>query len=319
MIMKTLLAVLLAVAMAGGAFAADVLRLAENQPDNNPVTHGDIHFADLVKEATKGEVTVEVYAGAILGQENETIQQARAGVIDFARVNTVPLAEFAKELGVVTLPYVFASPEHQKKVVEGEIGAELAASVEKIGLKLIAWMHAGSRHFYTAKKPIRSVADIKGMKLRVQPSQISIKMVELMGGSPTPMNYGEVYSGLQTGVIDGAENDYVSYYTSSHYETAKYITEDGHISPPAVIVMNLDRFNSFSPEIQKILLDAGRKAMDYEFKEMIAFEDESKAKVVEAGTEVFTVDVPEFQKAVAPIYEEYPEFADLLKRMQALQ
>ncbi len=317
--MKTMLTALLVIAVAGGALAADTLRLAENQPDNNPVTHGDLYFADLVKEATGGEVTVEVYAGAILGQENETIQQARAGVIDFARVNTVPLAEFAPELGVVTLPYVFASPEHQKKVVEGPIGYELAASLEKIGLKLISWMHAGSRHFYTSRKPIKSVADVTGMKLRVQPSQISIKMVELMGGSPTPMNYGEVYSGLQTGVIDGAENDYVSYYTSSHYEVAKYITEDGHISPPAVIVMNLNRFNSFSPEVQKILLDAGRKAMDFEFKGMIAFEDESKDLVVKAGTEVFTVDVSEFQNAVAPIYEEYPQYADILKRIQALQ
>lgn len=317
--MKKLLAAVLALAMTGSALGADVLRLAENQPDNNPVTKADIYFAEQVKESTGGKVLVEVYAGAILGQETETIQQARAGVIEMARVNTVPLAEFVKELGVVTLPYVFASPEHQKKVVEGAVGEELAASFEKIGLKLICWFHAGSRSFYTAKKPIKSVADIKGMKLRVQPSQISIKMVELMGGSPTPMNYSEVYSGLQTGVIDGAENDYVSYYTSSHYETAKYFTEDGHLAPPAVIIMNLDRFNALAPDLQKHLLDAGRKAMDFEFKEMIAFEDEAKEKVVAAGTEVFTVDVSEFQKAVAPIYDTYPQYKGVLDKIRALQ
>lgn len=296
-----------------------VLRLAENQPDNNPVTRADIFFSEEVKKATGDQVLVDVYAGAVLGQETETIQQTRGGVIEMARVNTVPLAEFVKELGVVTLPYVFASPEHQKKVVAGDIGEEIAKSFEKAGLKLICWFHAGSRNFYTARKPIKSVADVKGMKLRVQPSQISIKMVELMGGSPTPMNYGEVYSGLQTGVIDGAENDYVSYYTSSHYEVAKYYTEDGHLAPPAVIIMNLAKFNSLSAEHQKALLDCGRRAMDFEFKVMTDFEYESKDLVMKAGSEIFTVDVTEFQRAVAPIYAEYPDFAGILKRIQALQ
>ncbi|MDR1535842.1 MAG: TRAP transporter substrate-binding protein [Planctomycetota bacterium] len=317
---RMLLAAMMAALAAIGADGAEiVLRLAENQPENNPVTHADFRLAELVKEATGGKLLIEVYPGAILGQETESIQQTRAGVIELSRVNTVPLAEFVKELGVVTLPYVFASPEHQKRVVAGSIGAEIAAAFEKAGLKLICWFHAGSRHFYTSRKPIKGVADVKGMKLRVQPAQISIKMVELMGGSPTPMNYSEVYSALQTGVIDGAENDYVSYYTSSHYEVAKYITEDGHLSPPAVIIMNKDKFDSLSPDYQKILLDAGRQAMDFEFKAMMDFEDESKDLVVKAGTQVFAVDVTEFQKAVAPIYAEYPEFDSILKKIQALQ
>ena len=319
--MKRMFTIVLAAVLAAGAAGAaeTVLRLAENQPENNPVTHGDIRLADLVKEATGGRMTIEVYPGAILGQETETIQQTRAGVIEMARVNTVPLAEFVKELGVVTLPYVFASPEHQKSVVAGDIGREIAASFDKAGLKLICWFHAGSRHFYTAKKPIRGVADIKGMKLRVQPAQISIKMVELMGGSPTPMNYSEVYSALQTGVIDGAENDYVSYYTSSHHEAAKYITEDGHLSPPAVVIMNKDKFDSLSPDYREKLLEAGRKAMDFEFKAMMDFEDESKDAVIKAASQVFTVDVGEFQKAVAPIYAEYPQFDATLKKIRALQ
>lgn len=321
--MKKLLVVLLAVAcvsvFAFSGSAATVMKLAENQPENNPVTEADIYFATLVKEATKGDVTIDVYPGAVLGQETETIQQARGGIVEFARVNTVPLAEFIPSLGVVTLPYVFVSPEHQYKVVSGAVGEELASAFDKVGLKLIAWFHAGSRHFYTAKKAIKSVADVKGMKLRVQPSQISIKMVELMGGVPTPMNYSDVYSALQTGVIDGAENDYVSYYTSSHYEVAKDISEDGHLAPPAVIIMNKGKFDALSPEVQKILIDSGKKAMDFQFKKMIAFEDESKDKVVAAGSKVHMVDVAEFQKAVAPIYESYPAHTEILKKIRALQ
>ncbi len=296
-----------------------VMRLAENQPDNNPVTHADLYLAELVKEATGGEVVIEVYSGAVLGQETESIQQTRAGIIEMARVNTVPLADFIKELGVVTLPYVFVSPEHQYKVVSGEIGEEIARAFENVGLKLICWFHAGSRNFYTVNKPIKSVADVKGMKLRVQPSKISIKMVELMGGVPTPMNYSDVYSALQTGVIDGAENDYVSYYTSSHYEVAKHYTEDGHLAPPAVVIMNKDKFDALKPQYQKILLESGRKAMDFEFEKMIAFNNESKEKVVAAGCQVYTVDVVEFQKAVAPIYEDFPEFGEVLKRIRSLQ
>lgn len=316
---KFVFAIALSIMLASAAWTGEILRLAENQPEDGPVTVGDRKFAEYVKEASDGRLLVEVYAGAILGQETETIQQARAGVIDMARVNTVPLAEFVKELGVVTLPYVFASPEHQKKVVGGEIGEALAPAFEKAGLKLICWFHAGSRNFYTGKKPIKSVADVKGMKLRVQPAQISIRMVELMGGIPTPMNYSEVYSALQTGIIDGAENDYASYYTASHHEPAKYFTEDGHLAPPAVIVMNKAKFDALDPEMQKILLDSGRKAMDFEFKVMMDFEDQAKEKVMAAGTQVFTVDISEFQKAVMPIYEQYPEHAEILKKIRALQ
>jgi len=256
------LAPLLAV---GPVQAQIVMRLAENQPDTNPVTVAMFRFADLVKEYTNGEIEVQVFSGAQLGQEPETIEQAQAGIVDFARVNSVGLANVSPSMGAFTLPYVFADWDHKYRVldVDGDVGAEVLADLEKGGLKGFAYMDAGSRSFYTVEgKPIVSIDDLKGMKIRVQPAPISIRMMELLGAVPTPMNYGEVYSALQTGVIDGAEDDFVSYHTSAHYEVAPNYVIDEHLSPPALLLMNKARFDGLSPELQDAVTRAAVDAVD---------------------------------------------------------
>ncbi|SDK05214.1 TRAP transporter substrate-binding protein [Natronincola ferrireducens] len=295
-----------------------IMRLAENQPDNNPVSIAMYKFAELLDEKTNGEIKVEVYTGAQLGQEPETIEQAQVGIVEFTRVNSVVLAEVASEMGVFTLPYIFADNDHKYRVLDGEIGQEALDALEQYNLVGFGYMEAGTRHFYTTK-PVRSLEDLKGMKIRVQPAQISIKMTELLGATPTPMNYGEVYSGLQTGVIDGAENDYVSYYTSSHYEVAKYYILDGHLSPPALLVMNKQAFDNLSKEHQEAVQEAAWEAALYERELMFAFQEESRDNVVQAGTEIIEVDVSEFQSAVQPIYEEFPQYKDIIERIRALQ
>lgn len=296
-----------------------ILKLADNQPADNPVNKGNYFFAERVKELTNGQVIVEVYPGAVLGEEVDVTQQVRAGIIAMARINTVPLAEFVPEIGVVTLPYVFASFEHKWKVLDSEIGQSLLKSFEKAGLVGLNFYEAGFRHFYTTKKPIRSVADLKGMKIRVQQSRISMKMVELLGAVPTPMNYGDVYSALQTGVIDGAENDFVSYNLSSHYEVAKNITLDGHLSPPAVIIMNKAIFDKLPKEHQQAILQAAKEASKFQRNAMEEFQNESRKKVEAAGCKVYTVNVTEFQKAVQPIYDMYPEYKEVLAKIRAMQ
>lgn len=310
----------------GSAFAAGtqdeggpiVMRLAENQPDTNPVTVAMGIFADLVQEKTNGEIIVEVYSNAQLGQEPETIEQAQTGVVEFARVNSVVLAEAAPEIGVFTLPYIFANWDHKYRVLDGDIGRKALESLEEFGLVGFAFMDAGTRNFYTTE-PVRSLADLEGMKIRVQPSEISIRMVELLGASATPMNYGEVYSALQTGVIDGAENDYVSYFTSSHYEVARYYSLDGHLSPPALLLMNKESFDALSPEHRTAIREAAIEASVRERKLMADFQDESRDAVAAAGVEIIDVDVSEFQDAVAPIYDQFPRYADTIKAIRALQ
>lgn len=290
-------------------------KLAENQPDDNPVTIAMNKFAELVNEKSNGEIEIDVYANGQLGEETDNIDQVQSGALDMARVNSVPVAEIVKELGAFTLPYIFIDQDHKYKVLDGDIGQEILGKFEEHDMVSFGYLEAGSRHFYTTDKPIKSVADMKGMKLRVQPSDISVKMVELLGAVPTPMDYGEVFTSLQTGVIDGAENDFVSYYTSGHYEVAKHFTLDGHLSPPALIIMNKDKFDELSEEHKQIIQEAADEAIEFEREEMNKSQDEFRAEVEESGTEIYDVDIQEFQDAVAPIYEELTELSDLIDRI----
>ncbi|UJQ94658.1 TRAP transporter substrate-binding protein [Mariluticola halotolerans] len=302
------------------ASAQTVLRLAENQPDSNPVTVAMYRFADLVKEYSNGDVVVQVFAGAQLGQEPETIEQAQAGIVDFARVNSVVLANVSPSMGVFTLPYIFRNNEHKYAVLDGEIGQQVSADLAKVGLVGFDYMDAGSRSFYTVEgKPITSIEDMAGLKIRVQPAPISTRMVELLGAVPTPMNYGEVYSSLQTGVIDGAENDYVSYQTSGHFEVAPNYVEDAHLSPPAVLIMNKAKFDGLPADQQDAIKRAAKDAAIYEREIMMAANVEAKKTVEAGGATVTVIDNAPFQAAVAPIYEEFPDLLDLIEQIKAVK
>ncbi len=303
-----------------GATTTAVLKfkLAENQPANNPISKGMLMFADLVKEKTNGSVSIDVYLDAQLGTENETIDQVQAGTLDFARINTSALASTANEVGVFTLPYIFTSTDHKYKVLDGEIGQDVAKSLEKYGIIGLEYWEAGSRNFYSTKKPIKSVADVKGLKVRVQQSEVAIKMVELLGGAATPMAYGEVYQGLQTGVIDAAENDFVSYYTSGHYEVAKYYSLDGHMAPPAMLLMSQTAWNKLSDSQKQAVREAAKEAAVWQRQAMMAFQNESRAKVEASGCQTFEVDGKAFQKAVSAIYDMYPQYKAVIAKIKAV-
>jgi tripartite ATP-independent transporter DctP family solute receptor len=333
---KTMVALLVVMLVAGAVFAqggkesapaasstapAKVikLKLAENQPANNPISKAMQKFADLVKEKTNGSVEVDVYLDAQLGSENETIDQIQAGTLDLARINTSALASTADEVGVFTLPYIFTSMDQKYKVLDGAIGQNIIKSLEKYNMIGLEYWEAGSRNFYSTKKPIKSVADLKGMKVRVQQSEVAIKMVELLGGAATPMSYGEVYQGLQTGVIDAAENDFVSYYTSGHYEVAKYYSLDGHMAPPAMLLMSKSVYDKLDASQQKAIKEAAREAALWQRKAMDDFQNESRAAVEKAGCQIFEVDTKEFQNAVTPIYAKYPQYASVIKAIQEVK
>lgn len=294
-------------------------KLAENQGADNPVSQGVQKFADLVKEKTKGTVNIEVYLDGQLGSENETIDQVQAGTLDFARINTSALAVTVDAVGAFTLPYIFTDNEQKYKVLDGEIGQNVIADLSDFNMVGLEYWEAGSRCFYTVKKPINSVADIKGMKLRVQQSNVAIKMVELLGGAATPMSYGEVYQGLQTGVIDGAENDFVSYFTSGHYEVAKYYALDNHMAPPAMLLMSRDSWDKMSESQQTAVKDAAVEASRWQRTAMDEFQNEARAQVEAAGCEVNEVDVKEFQDAVTDIYAMYPQYEEIISGIQAVK
>ena len=192
----------------GAASAQTVLKSSDTHPDGYPTVEGVKYFGDLVKERTAGRYAVEVYHSAQLGEEKDTIEQVRSGVIELNRVSMAPFNGTVKETIVPALPYIFRSEDHMHKVMDGAIGDQIKAAFEPAGLVVLAFYDAGARSFYNKTKPINSVADMKGLKFRVIQSDIFVDMVAALGANATPMPYGEVYSAIETGVIDGAENNF---------------------------------------------------------------------------------------------------------------
>lgn len=293
-------------------------KLAENQPENNPITEGMYLFAELAYEKSNGTVILDVYADAALGAENENIDQVQAGTLDFARVNTSALSATVAEVELYGLPYVFNDTEHKYQVLDGDIGQSTLATLSDFNMVGLEYWEAGSRNFYTNSTPITCVADLAGLKIRVQTSEVAMSMVELLGAVPTSMDYGEVFQGLQTGVIDGAENDFVSYYTSGHYEAAKHFSLDGHMAPPAVVLCSQAAWDSMSEAQQTAVSEAAKEAAVWQRTAMDDYQDESRTLVVEAGCTIYDVDVSEFQDATAALFDSYPQYADQVAQIRAL-
>jgi len=283
-----------------------VLRLAENHPQNYPTTLGDQKFADLVKERTDGRITIEVFHSAQLGEERAAIEQVQFGAIDFTRVSISPLAAFSPGLDALQMPYLYNSTDHMWKVLKGEIGDEMLASVEKDGFVGLAWYESGARSFYNSKRPIKTMADLKGLKIRVQESRLMVGLVESLGAVPTPMPFDEVYSALQTGVIDGAENNWPSYYSTSHYEVANYYTLDKHTQVPEILVASKMTMDSLSADDQQIIREAAKDSIDYQRQKWAEYVAESE-KVIRANgneiTELSPAALAEFQKATRSLYD----------------
>lgn len=300
-----------------------VLRYAENQSQDYPTTKGAYKFAELVKEKSNGRIEVEVYYGAQLGDEKSVIEQIQFGGIDFARVSLSPLAEFSKDLNVLQLPYLYRDSAHMWKVLESDIGQNLLKGLEKSGLVGLSWYDAGARNFYNSKREIKSVEDLKGLKIRVQESSLMMDMVKALGASPTPMAYGEVYSGLQTGVIDGAENNWPSYESTSHFEVAKYYVIDEHNRIPEPQIVSKKTMDKLSPEDQKIIKECALESAKLERQLWTEREKASEKKVRDAGS-IITVLTPEarkgFQDAMKAFYDEHAKnYMDIVKKIQDMK
>ena len=297
-----------------------VLRYAENQAPDYPTTQAAHKFADIVKEKTNGRIEVEVYDSGQLGDEKSVIEQIQFGGIDMSRVALTPLSEFNKQLMALQLPYLYRDSDHMWKVLDGDIGDELLKSTESSGIVGLSWYDAGARNFYNSKKEIKSLDDLKGMKIRVQESSMMMDMVKALGANPTPMAYGEVYSALQTGVIDGAENNWPSYESTSHYEVAKYIVEDEHSRVPEMQIISKQTMDKLSPEDQKIIREAAKESAKYERELWAEREKASKDKVKAAGSIITTLSAQvrqQFMDAVKPLYDQYgADYKDIIKRIQ---
>ncbi|MTI58937.1 MAG: TRAP transporter substrate-binding protein [Firmicutes bacterium] len=300
-----------------GAQAAEItLRLADNQPEGYPTVVGAKEFARLVEERTNGRIKIDVYAGGILGDESSTIEQIQFGAIDFVRTSITPMANFEPAMNVLSLPYLYPSEEYMFQVLQGEIGESVLDGLKDDGIVGLTWYDSGARSFYIADKKVTSPEDLKGLRIRVQESQLMMDMVEALGASPTPISWGEVYSALQTGVVDAAENNYPGWYYNSHHEVAPNFVEDEHNRIPELIIMSKITWDSLSEEDQKIIKQAAVESTEVQREAWDARTEEAKKLAVEEGANITTL-TPEqkqaFQDAVMDLYPKYSAgYEDLL-------
>ncbi|WP_211117162.1 TRAP transporter substrate-binding protein [Sporosarcina ureilytica] len=297
-----------ALAACGNSDETITLKLADNHPEDYPTVIGDKKFAELVEEKTNGRYKIDVYAGGQLGDEKSVVEQLQLGSIDLTRVNATPLTEFSEDIGVLSLPYLFKDEESKWEHLNGEIGQELLDSFEGTNLVGLAFYDSGERSIYNSKRLVKTPEDMKGLKIRVQPSELAVNIFESFGSSATPMEYGEVYSAIQTGVIDGAENNLPSYYTSNHYEVAKYLTINKYSGPPEILMASQSLWDKLSEEDKKAFKEAALESVEYQREAWAKLVEESKEAVIENGNEIFEVtDFAPWRKAVEPIYEKHGE------------
>lgn len=293
------------------------MKMADNQPADYPTVVGDLEFARMVNEKSGGRINIEVFSGAVLGDEKSVMEGVQMGGIELARVNAQPLSDFSKSLRVLSLPYLFRDADHLWKVLDGPIGDELLQSLGANRMMGLAYYDSGSRSFYNSKRAVKTPADMKGLKIRVQQSELMMGLVSALGASPTPMPYAEVYTSLQSGVIDGAENNWPSYYSTSHYEVSKYFTLDHHSRTPEVVIMSKVVWDKLTPADQKLIKECARASEAAQKKAWADYEKKSIDAVKAKGNTIIELDdLTAWQDAVKPLVEKMgADHKDLVKRI----
>lgn len=300
-----------------------VFTYAENQSEGYPTSMGAYYFADLVRERTNGRIRIIVYPNGTLGREADVLNQMRYGGVDFARVSLSQLAELDPNLNVLQMPYLYNDADHMWAVLEGTIGEYFLEDVECVDLTGLSWYDAGARSFYTVGKPINRVSDIKGMKIRVQQSELMVDMMECLGAEAVPMSYEEVYAALELGTIDGAENNWPSYEDTGHYKVAKYFCEDEHTRIPEMQLCASHTFNMLSESDQEIIRECAKASALYERELWASRVEESRTVVQRSGIVITSISRREkelFREKMAPVYEKYcSEHMDIIDEILKAQ
>ncbi|MBF2760715.1 MAG: TRAP transporter substrate-binding protein [Ectothiorhodospiraceae bacterium AqS1] len=291
-------------ALATAAGAAD-WRAWNIHHDGHPNTAAMDRFAELVDQATDGEINVEVFHGGVLGSQPDALEQVRIGAIEFGNFNLGPIGPIVKEANLVSLPFIFKSVPHMFRVLEGEAGDIIAKKMAEAGILPLAWVDAGARSFYS-QKPINTPADVKGLKIRVMNNDLYTAMISAMGGNPSPMAFSEVQQALKTGVVDGAENNFPSFKNVGHYEVTTHYSLSEHLIIPECICVNTGKFEALSPGLQAAIKGAAEQAALYQRELWAVQSDQARKDVEAAGIMVNEIaDKTPFQNAMDSVYEEY--------------
>ena len=315
----------LATGRAGSALAQakTSFKASDVHPPGYPTVVAVENLGKQLEQATGGRLGVQMYASMQLGGEKEAIEQAQVGALQFARVSVGTLGPVIDELNVFNLPFLFRNTAHMQKVIDGEIGTELLDKVtanDKAGLVGLCWMDAGARSFYNTKHPINSIGDLKGLKVRVIGNPMFVDMANALGANGVAMGYDQVFSALQTGVIDGAENNPPSFVFDNHYTVAKNYTLTEHLIVPEMLVFSRKAWDGLTKDDQALIRKFSREAQAEERVLWEAYEKQAMDKARAGGVRIVEqIDKKPFQDAVKPVWDKYgPRFADQIKRIAAV-
>jgi tripartite ATP-independent transporter DctP family solute receptor len=298
------------------------IKLAHGLDMNHPVHKAMVFMAEKVKEKSGGKLTVDIFPNGQLGSERENLELLQIGSLGMTKVSAAVMESFSPNFKVLSLPYIFKDKEHYYRVLEGEIGKDLLEEGRDYWLHGLTYYDAGSRSFYTTKKPIRKPEDLRGLKVRVQDSNTAISMVNAFGGAATPISWGELYTALQQGVVDGAENNPPSFYLSRHYEVSRYYTLNEHTMVPDILMISTKVWGSLTEQEQQWLTEAVEESVPVQRRLWAEAEQEALEAVEAAGVEIIRPDKEPFSRLVEPLYETYkgePEVYTLIERIQAAE
>ncbi len=302
--------------------AVTAIKLAHGLDISHPVHKGMVYFAEQVAERSNGQMRIDIYPSGQLGSERQCLELLQIGSLGMTKVSAAVLENFAPRMKVLGLPYLFRDDEHAWAVLNGPIGKGLLLEAQNYWLRGVCFYDAGSRSFYTKDRPINSPDDLDGLKVRVMNSQTAMQMVKALGGAPTPISFGELYTALQQGVVDGAENNPPSFYTSRHYEVCKYYSIDEHSTVPDVMLIGTNTWERLTAQEQTWLQEAADASVDYQRKVWASSEQEALDAVKAAGVQINYPDKSPFAARVEGIYEGYkdnPEIYELIQQIQAVQ
>ncbi|WP_319503498.1 TRAP transporter substrate-binding protein [uncultured Draconibacterium sp.] len=299
-----------------------VLKLAHGLDPTHPVHKGMEFMAERLAEKSGGKLTIDIYPSGQLGSEQQCVELLQIGSLAITKVSAAVMESFTPKFKALGLPYVFRSKEHSFKVFDGEIGKELLLGTEEYWIRGLCFYDAGFRSFYTIDKPINTPDDLKGLKIRVMKSQTAMEMVRALGGSPTPISWGELYTALQSGVVDGAENNEPSLYTSHHYEVCKQYSLDEHTCVPDVLIISTKVWNTLSEQEKKWLQEAADESVPVERKYWAESVEESLRIVQENGVKINYPDKTLFAEKVSDMLDKYRQdevLGDILRRIEAVK
>ncbi len=305
------------------AQAKSVFKASDVQPPGYPTVAATESLGKKLEAATNGRLSVRMYPSMQLGGEKETIEQTQIGAIQLLRVSAGAVGPIVDDINVVNMPFLFRNMRHAEQMMDGPIGQELLDKITadaNAGLVALCWMNAGARSLYNTKRPIKSIEDIKGLKFRVIGNPIFIDMMNALGGNGVAMGYDQVFSALQTGVIDGAENNPPSYVFSNHYTTAKYFSLTEHLIIPEALVFSKKAWTALSPDDQTLIKKFAREAQLEERQLWNKYEQEAMDKAKAAGCQIVEIaDKGAFQQAVNPVWKKYgPKYQDMINRILAI-